>query len=419
MRVNPHLVLDGAVARGREPSAPGRSWSRVGRRRDQRRTRASPPRSPSAPRAGSREQIELVSVPDRFVAGEESALVQWLNGGPAKPTFAPPRPYERGVARAPDARPERRDARQHRAHRPLRRRLVPRARHRRRARLDARHAGRRRRAPRHHRARVRHAAARRARRVAAAFDEPRRPCSSAATSAPGCRPPRRSTPRSRRPGCGRSARLSAPARSPCCRSASCGLVETARLAAYLAARERRPVRAVRLRAARDRRRARLASRPATPMRRGRARAPRGGSRRRSRAAARARIRTARRGSSRARSPSSPTRSRITSRADCTARSFEPRAADPAAAGGVAMSRPTTPPARQPDPLRRLRPLRRAAARADLARRVGLPDHRRRPGAARPAARGAPRRLAMPAARARCSSSGAARRRLTRRRQRRR
>ena len=40
-------------------------------------------------------------VPDRFVAGEETALVQFLNGGPAKPTFTPPRPFERGVGGAP------------------------------------------------------------------------------------------------------------------------------------------------------------------------------------------------------------------------------------------------------------------------------------------------------------------------------
>jgi len=41
------------------------------------------------------------AVPDRFVAGEETALVQFLNGGPALPTFTPPRPYERGVGGAP------------------------------------------------------------------------------------------------------------------------------------------------------------------------------------------------------------------------------------------------------------------------------------------------------------------------------
>jgi NADH:ubiquinone oxidoreductase subunit F (NADH-binding) len=42
-----------------------------------------------------------VSVPARYVAGHESALVHHLNGGPAKPTFTPPLPFERGVRRRP------------------------------------------------------------------------------------------------------------------------------------------------------------------------------------------------------------------------------------------------------------------------------------------------------------------------------
>jgi NADH:ubiquinone oxidoreductase subunit F (NADH-binding) len=48
-----------------------------------------------------RISVKTVVVPDRFVAGEETALVQFLNGGPALPTVTPPRPYERGVAGAP------------------------------------------------------------------------------------------------------------------------------------------------------------------------------------------------------------------------------------------------------------------------------------------------------------------------------
>ena len=31
------------------------------------------------------------------MSSEQSSIVQYLNGGPAKPTFAPPRPHERGV----------------------------------------------------------------------------------------------------------------------------------------------------------------------------------------------------------------------------------------------------------------------------------------------------------------------------------
>ena len=39
--------------------------------------------------------------PPRYVGGEESALVHWLNGGPIKPLAVPPRPFERGVGGKP------------------------------------------------------------------------------------------------------------------------------------------------------------------------------------------------------------------------------------------------------------------------------------------------------------------------------
>ncbi|BEP12908.1 NADH-ubiquinone oxidoreductase-F iron-sulfur binding region domain-containing protein [Acidothermaceae bacterium B102] len=46
-------------------------------------------------------RVHLHAVPARYVASEESALVQFLNGGPAKPMFTPPRPFERGVGGRP------------------------------------------------------------------------------------------------------------------------------------------------------------------------------------------------------------------------------------------------------------------------------------------------------------------------------
>jgi NADH:ubiquinone oxidoreductase subunit F (NADH-binding) len=41
--------------------------------------------------------IRLTGIPARYVSSEQSSIVQYLNGGPAKPTFSPPRPHERGV----------------------------------------------------------------------------------------------------------------------------------------------------------------------------------------------------------------------------------------------------------------------------------------------------------------------------------
>jgi len=46
-------------------------------------------------------RFEVFDAPHRYVSGEETALVRWLNGGPAKPSFTPPRPYQRGVRGQP------------------------------------------------------------------------------------------------------------------------------------------------------------------------------------------------------------------------------------------------------------------------------------------------------------------------------
>jgi NADH:ubiquinone oxidoreductase subunit F (NADH-binding) len=45
--------------------------------------------------------LHLRTVPGHYVAGQESALVNYLGGGPAKPVFTPPMPFERGVRRRP------------------------------------------------------------------------------------------------------------------------------------------------------------------------------------------------------------------------------------------------------------------------------------------------------------------------------
>jgi NADH:ubiquinone oxidoreductase subunit F (NADH-binding) len=40
--------------------------------------------------------IEVVMVAHSYVAGEETAAVRYINGGPALPTTKPPRPFEAG-----------------------------------------------------------------------------------------------------------------------------------------------------------------------------------------------------------------------------------------------------------------------------------------------------------------------------------
>jgi NADH:ubiquinone oxidoreductase subunit F (NADH-binding) len=99
LRSNPQLVLDGAVVAA---AGVGAKQIVIAVGRDAASARASMQAAiEERARAGGRERFELVDVPERFVAGEESALVNWLNGGPAKPAFVPPRPFERGVRGRP------------------------------------------------------------------------------------------------------------------------------------------------------------------------------------------------------------------------------------------------------------------------------------------------------------------------------
>jgi NADH:ubiquinone oxidoreductase subunit F (NADH-binding) len=91
----PQLVVDGALLAARAVGAKSiviattaATHAFVARALAERRREAGP-------------AVRSAVVPDRFVTGEETALVQFLNGGPALPTFTPPRPYERGVGGAP------------------------------------------------------------------------------------------------------------------------------------------------------------------------------------------------------------------------------------------------------------------------------------------------------------------------------
>ncbi len=52
-------------------------------------------------RASGGARVRIATVPAGYVSGQESALVNHLNGGPALPTFTPPLPFERGVAQRP------------------------------------------------------------------------------------------------------------------------------------------------------------------------------------------------------------------------------------------------------------------------------------------------------------------------------
>jgi NADH:ubiquinone oxidoreductase subunit F (NADH-binding) len=92
---NPHLVVDGALVAAELVGA-RRIVLAVGRGGGAGRALET-----ALEERADAGRIEVVTAPERFVAGEESALVHFLNGGEAKPTATPPRPFERGV----DGRP--------------------------------------------------------------------------------------------------------------------------------------------------------------------------------------------------------------------------------------------------------------------------------------------------------------------------
>jgi NADH:ubiquinone oxidoreductase subunit F (NADH-binding) len=94
----PHLVLDGAVIAANAVRAD--TVYLVIERRDPA-VRAVVDDAIAARAATDPVRIEMVTVPSRYVAGEESAAVNFINTGVAKPTFVPPRPFERGVRGRP------------------------------------------------------------------------------------------------------------------------------------------------------------------------------------------------------------------------------------------------------------------------------------------------------------------------------
>lgn len=97
MRHVPHLVLDGAVVLAAEIGASDVIVA-VGRAaRAEGRILTAAVAERVAQRLDGRVEIQVASVPDGFVSGEETALLNFLNGGLAKPTLTPPRPFERGL----------------------------------------------------------------------------------------------------------------------------------------------------------------------------------------------------------------------------------------------------------------------------------------------------------------------------------
>ena len=99
LRYSPHLVLDGlqlaaeAVGARRAVLYLHEDLSLRGELSDLLAER----RSGGLDRVG----VDLVVAPPRFLSGQETAVVNVINGGAALPTFTPPRTFERGVGGQP------------------------------------------------------------------------------------------------------------------------------------------------------------------------------------------------------------------------------------------------------------------------------------------------------------------------------
>lgn len=94
LRNRPHLVLDGLRLAARIVGA------------DQAFVYVSDPHAATAIETAltaidNAPAITVVTVSPAYIAGEESAAVRVINGGPAKPTDKPPRVFEEGVAGLP------------------------------------------------------------------------------------------------------------------------------------------------------------------------------------------------------------------------------------------------------------------------------------------------------------------------------
>ncbi len=96
MGSRPHLILDGAIIAAESVGA-----KQVIVAVNRGATLARRALATAIKERRDRTRIDLIDVPFRYVAGEETALVQFVNGGPARPTVTPPRPFEKGVAGRP------------------------------------------------------------------------------------------------------------------------------------------------------------------------------------------------------------------------------------------------------------------------------------------------------------------------------
>ncbi|MDQ6772707.1 MAG: proton-conducting membrane transporter [Candidatus Dormibacteraeota bacterium] len=95
MAARPHLVLDGAFLAA---EAVGATEVVLYVGADLGGARSAMARALAERPPNERARARVVAAPPRYLSGEESAAVHFVNAGVALPTAVPPRPFERGVA---------------------------------------------------------------------------------------------------------------------------------------------------------------------------------------------------------------------------------------------------------------------------------------------------------------------------------
>jgi NADH:ubiquinone oxidoreductase subunit F (NADH-binding) len=112
MRVRPHLVLDGAELAARTVGADeivlyvgeGHPAARRALERAVAERAGGEAEGAGRGRGGRHARparVRIAEAPNRYISGEESAAVHFVNDGDARPVTTPPRPYQRGLGGRP------------------------------------------------------------------------------------------------------------------------------------------------------------------------------------------------------------------------------------------------------------------------------------------------------------------------------
>ena len=92
----PHLVLDGIALAGEAVGA-ARGYLSLDERQDELGLQLAAAIDERERAGQNRVPVQILGIPAGYVASQETAVISQLNGGAPRPTFVPPRPFEKGA----------------------------------------------------------------------------------------------------------------------------------------------------------------------------------------------------------------------------------------------------------------------------------------------------------------------------------